>query len=102
MASKADCIAKKIYRCIDSPCAGVTIYHIGDNNGADMKLETLKTPIIEVYVQKGDASITITRWGNIEGANIMVTGKYLALRMSCAMTWEEIAALQVALAAANS
>ena len=48
------------------------------------------------------ATITVTRWGNLEGANIMVTGKDLALRMSCAMTWEEIAALQVALAAANS
>ena len=67
-----------------------------------MKLETLKTPAIEVYVQQGDATITVTRWGNMEGANIMVTGKDLALRMSCAMTWEEIAALQVALAAANS
>ena len=67
-----------------------------------MKLETLKTQTIEVFVQQGDASITITRWGNHEGANIMVTGKDLALRMSCAMTWEEIAALQVALAAANS
>lgn len=67
-----------------------------------MKLETLKTQTIEVFVQQGDASITVTRWGNMEGANIMVTGKDLALRMSCAMTLEEIAALQVALAAANS
>ena len=73
-----------------------------DNNGASMKLETIKTPTIEVFVQQGDATITVTRWGNMEGANIMVTGKDLALRMSCAMTWEEIAALQVALAAANS
>ena len=67
-----------------------------------MKLETLKTPTIEVFVQQGDATITVTRWGNMEGANIMITGKDLALRMSCAMTWEEIGALQVALAAANS
>ena len=67
-----------------------------------MKLETIKTPTIEVYVQQGDTTITVTRWGNLEGANIMVTGKDLALRMSCAMTWEELAALQVALAAANS
>ena len=67
-----------------------------------MKLETIKTPTTEVYVQKGDTTIIVTQWGNCEGVNIMVTGKDLSLRMSCAMTWEEIAALQVALAAANS
>ena len=67
-----------------------------------MKLETIKTPTTEVFVQQGDMTITITQWGNMEGVNIMVTGKDLAIRMSCAMTWEEIAALQVALAAANS
>ena len=67
-----------------------------------MKHETIKTPTTEVYVQQGDTTITVTQWGNMEGANIMVTNKDLAIRMSCAMTWEEIAALQVALAAANS
>ena len=67
-----------------------------------MKLETIKTPTIEIYVQQGDTTITVTQWGNMEGANIMVTNRDLAIRMSCAMTWEEIAALQVALAAANS
>ena len=67
-----------------------------------MKLETIKTPTTEVYVQQGDTTITVTQWGNMEGANIMVTGKDLAMRMSCAMTWEEVNALQVALAAANS
>jgi hypothetical protein len=68
-----------------------------------MKLETIKTPTTEVFVQHGDTTITVTQWGNMEGANIMVTaGKDLSLRMSCAMTWEEVAALQVALAAANS
>ena len=67
-----------------------------------MNLETIKTPTTEVFVQQGDMTITVTQWGNMEGVNIMVTGKELSLRMSCAMTWEEIAALQVALAAANS
>ena len=67
-----------------------------------MKLETIKTPTTEVYIQQGDTTIIVTQWGNMEGANIMVTNKDLAIRMSCAMTWEEIAALQVALAAANS
>ena len=67
-----------------------------------MKLETIKTPTTEVFVQQGDTTITVTQWGNLEGANIMVSNKDLAIRMSCAMTWEEIAALQVALAAANS
>ena len=67
-----------------------------------MKLETIKTPTTEVFVQQGDTTITVTQWGNMEGANIMVTGKDLSLRMACAMTWKEIGALQVALAAANS
>ena len=67
-----------------------------------MKLETIKTPTTEVYVQQGDTIITVTQWGNMEGVNIMVTGKDLTMRMSCAMTWEEVSALQVALAAANS
>ena len=67
-----------------------------------MLLETIKTPTTEVYVQQGDTTITVTQWGNMEGANIMVTNKDLAIRMSCAMTWEEVSALQVALAAANS
>ena len=67
-----------------------------------MKLETIKTPTTEVFVQQGDTTITVTQWGNMEGANIMVTGKDLSLRMACAMAWEEIAAPQVALAAANS
>ena len=67
-----------------------------------MKLETIKTPTTEVFIQQGDTTIIVTQWGNMEGANIMVTGKDLSLRMACAMTWKEIAALQVALAAANS
>ena len=67
-----------------------------------MDLKTIKTPTTEVYIQQGDTTITVTQWGNMEGVNIMVTGKDLAMRMSCAMTWEEVNALQVALAAANS
>ena len=67
-----------------------------------MNLKTIKTPTTEVYIQQGDTTITVTQWGNMEGVNIMVTGKDLAMPMSCAMTWEEVNALQVALAAANS
>ena len=67
-----------------------------------MDLKTIKTPTTEVYIQQGDTTITVTQWGNMEGVNIMVTGKDLAMRMSCAMTWDEVNALQVALAAANS
>ena len=67
-----------------------------------MDLKTIKTPTTEVYIQQGDTTITVTQWGNMEGVNIMVTGKDLAMRMSCAMTWEEVNALQVALAAGNS
>ena len=67
-----------------------------------MDLKTIKTPTTEVYIQQGDTTITVTQWGNMEGVNIMVSNKDLAIRMSCAMTWEEVNALQVALAAANS
>ena len=35
-----------------------------------MKLETIKTPTTEVFVQQGDTTITVTQWGNMEGANI--------------------------------
>ena len=67
-----------------------------------MKLETIKTSTTETFVQHGDVAITITGWGNMEGANIMVNGKYLANRMCVSMTWEEIDALIVALAAARA
>lgn len=67
-----------------------------------MKLETIQTNTIEIFVQHGDACFTVTRWGNMEGANVMMTGKDSAVRMSCCMTWEEIDALIVALAAARA
>ena len=67
-----------------------------------MNLETIKTSTTETFVQHGDVSITVTWWGNMEGANIMVNGKDLTNRMCGSMSWEEIDALIVALAAARA
>lgn len=67
-----------------------------------MKLDTIKTSTTETFVQHGDVAITITWWGNMEGANIMVNGKDLTNRMCGSMSWGEIDALIVALAAARA
>lgn len=67
-----------------------------------MKVEAMKTSTTEVFVQQDDTSFTVTPWSNFEGASVIVTGKDLSVRMACAMRWEEIDALIVALAAARS
>lgn len=67
-----------------------------------MKVEAMKTATTEVFVQQDDTSFTVTQWSNFEGANVMITGNDLYVRMACAMRWEEIDALIVALAAARS
>ena len=66
-----------------------------------MNLEKIKTSTSETFVQHVGVSITITGWGNMEGANIMVNGKDLTNRMCGSMSWEEIDALIVALAASR-
>lgn len=70
--------------------------------GLKMKLETIKTDTVETFVQAGDISISVTQWGNMEGANVMVLGKDFHQRLACAMEWSEIDALIVALAAARA
>lgn len=67
-----------------------------------MKIESMKRPTTEVYVQCDDSAFVVTAWANCEGANVMMTNNDLSVRLACAMRWEEIDALIVALAAARS
>ena len=67
-----------------------------------MKLETLKSNCTETFVELDGGSVTVNTWANCEGANIMVHGKDLSLRMAGALRWEEIDAVIVALTAARA
>ena len=67
-----------------------------------MKLETLKSNCTETFVEFDGGSVTVNTWANHEGANIMVHGKDLSLRMAGAFRWEEIDAIIVALTAARA
>ena len=69
-----------------------------------MKLETFKAPSVETWLEFDGGSVTVTSWGNHEGASLMVHGKgpELPLRMAGAFRWEEIDAILVALAAARA
>ena len=67
-----------------------------------MKLETLKSNCTETFVEFDGGSVTVNTWANCEGANIMVHGKDVSLRMAGAFRWEEIDAIIVALTAARA
>lgn len=67
-----------------------------------MKLETFKSHTTEVYLEFDGGSVTVNPWANCEGANIMVHGKDLSLRMAGALRWEEIDAIIMALTAARA
>jgi hypothetical protein len=69
-----------------------------------MKLESFKSPCVEVFVQLGDLSVTVNTWGNHEGFNLMVHGKgpELPLCMAGAFRWEEADAIIAAIVAARS
>ena len=67
-----------------------------------MKLETFKSPTTELFLEFDGGSVTVNTWANCEGANIMVHGKDLSLRMAGALRWEEIDAVIVALTAARA
>ena len=67
-----------------------------------MKLETLKSNCTETFVEFDGGSVTVNPWSNCEGANIMVHGKDVSLRMAGAFRWEEIDAIIVALTAARA
>lgn len=69
-----------------------------------MKLEKFKTQTEETVVEleKGQLMISVSQWGNMEGVNLMMTGKDLSLRLAAALAWEEIDGLIVALSAARA
>lgn len=69
-----------------------------------MKLEAIKTPTTEVFLEAHGLTVTVTAWSNAEGASLMVhgAGEGLPLRMAGAFRWEEIDAILVALTAARS
>ena len=67
-----------------------------------MKLETTISTSKEVFIEAESCTIAVNTWANHEGANLMVLGADLQLRMAGAFRWEEIDALLVALAAARA
>ena len=67
-----------------------------------MKIEAIKSPTTEVYLEHGDCTVTVTPWANCEGVNIMVHGKDLALRMAGALRWEEADMLVASLTVART
>ena len=69
-----------------------------------MKLEKFKTQTEETVVEleKGQLVISVSQWGNMEGVNLMMTGKDLSLRLAAALTWEELDGIVVALSAARA
>ena len=67
-----------------------------------MKLETIRTKTTETFLQGNDFSVTVTPWGNCEGASVMVNGKDLSVKLAAAMRWEEIDMLIAALAVARA
>ena len=67
-----------------------------------MKLETFKSPTTEVFLEFDAGTVSVNTWANHDGANIMVHGKDLSLRMAGAFRWEEIDAIIVALTAARA
>lgn len=70
-----------------------------------MRMETLKAPTTEVFVEGHGVHVTVNPWHNLEGANVMMhseADKGLALRVAFAATWEEIDVLLTALTVARS
>ena len=67
-----------------------------------MKMDTIKTPTTEVFVEGDGINVTCNAWANGEGVNLMVHGKDLSLRMAGAFRWEELDAITVALTAART
>lgn len=66
-----------------------------------LKLETYVHNTKEIFLQNGECTVTINPWANLEGVNIQMHGKDLALRMAGAFRWEEIDMLLTGLAASR-
>jgi hypothetical protein len=66
-----------------------------------ISLETIKTQTTEVFIETEGGSITVTHWSNCEGVNIMMVNQDLTPRFAAALTWEDVDALMVSLAASR-
>ena len=67
-----------------------------------MKLEAFKQQTSEIFVQGNGVQVTATPWANVEGVNVMIHGKDLAIRAAMSLRWEEMDVLLVALNAARA
>lgn len=67
-----------------------------------MKIEAIKTPTTEVFLEAKDVTITVTQWANHEGVNLMMNGKDLSVRFAASLRWEEADMLLAALATARA
>jgi len=66
-----------------------------------VKIETIRTQVYETYLSSNSVDVSVTVWGNCEGANLMVAHKDTgAVIMSGALRWEVmdlvVAAISVA------
>ncbi len=69
--------------------------------GIIMKLETIRSQVYETFISSDRIDVSVSAWGNCEGANLMVTHKDTgAVIMSGALRWEVmdlvVAAISVA------
>ena len=67
-----------------------------------MKLEAIKTPTTEIFISGTDVSVTVTAWGNCEGANVMVCAKDCSVKFAASLRLEEADMLIAALAVARA
>lgn len=66
-----------------------------------IKLASIRTATTEIFVETPQGAITVNHWSNCEGVNLMMVNQDLTPRFCAALTWEDIDALMVALAASR-
>lgn len=71
------------------------------SNPKAIKLESIRTATTEIFVETPQGSITVSHWSNCEGVNLIMVNQDLSPRFCAALTWEDIDALMVALAASR-
>lgn len=67
-----------------------------------MKMETFVNQSKEVFIEGKDTTVSINVWSNLEGANIMVHGKGLDIRMAGSFRWEELDMIAAAITVART
>lgn len=69
----------------------------------EQPIRVTTTPSKEIYIETPTLTVSIYPWGNYEGASLLVhgVGPGLPIRMSGSFTWEELQAIQAALAVAH-